>query len=83
VGGALRDRLADLRAASQLTDLLVGSPTVMQGLQGKRVTIGLAGACRLIVEANHLKLPTDPSGSVDWSRVTRIKIVNIEDGRDG
>lgn len=72
----LIERLADLRAAETIFALPVGSPAVT-GSQGERLTISLGNRCTMIWIANHSKLPLSEIGTVDWKRVTRIRLLSI------
>jgi hypothetical protein len=73
----LRRRLADLRAARSVSDLVVGDPRQTTGSKDNlEVEVG-AGA-RLVLCANHSVIPRLESGNVDWSIVSRIKLLRIE-----
>jgi hypothetical protein len=77
VGEAIARRLADLRAAETIRDLVVGAPREV--LSGKRamLCIDLAGESSLLLRANHLKPPRNASGAISWAEVTRLKIMSI------
>ncbi len=72
----LRRRLADMRAAVYAKDLLAGRPRV--GPDGKHMVIDLCDGYRIVFQANHVKNPVKDSNDIDWARVTRIKILRIE-----
>jgi hypothetical protein len=78
---ALKRRLADVRAAHSVGDLVAGSPS-FRGDRGERLQIGLADAHTLILKANHADNPVDEDGRVDWSNVSRVKVMAVE-SRDG
>jgi len=77
VGEAIVRRLADLRAADCIRDLVVGAPREV--LSGKHATlcIDLAGETVLLLRANHLKPARNASGAISWAEVTRLKIMSI------
>jgi hypothetical protein len=76
---ALRRRLADIRAADSLRDLVVGSPTIESG-DDPQVTFALAGTHRLVCRTNHRTPLLDSSGRTDWYRVRRLLVTAIEEG---
>lgn len=78
VATKLRRRLADLRAAATIKDLVVGRPREIEGTSGSAMAIDLHRRSRMVFDANHNSIPTLKSGRVDWSRVTRIKILRID-----
>jgi hypothetical protein len=78
VAEMLKHRLADLRAAKTPKDLLVGHPRV--GDDSGWMVVDLAGDSRIVFKANHVKNPVGKDGELDWSRVSRIKILRIEGG---
>ena len=75
----LKARLADLRAARSVADLLAVDTEPMVD----RVIIDLGEGNRMVFCANHTRNPTDIHGQVDWARVTRIRIVEIGSGQPG
>ena len=77
VAGALRRRLADLRAAATVHDLVAGVSDAVTDEPGIRF-VELGSGYRMIVAANHPKNPETSTGEVDWERVRRVKIIEIE-----
>ncbi len=73
----LKKRLADLRALSQLSDLLAGNPRESSSLPPGEYIIDLCDGFCLIFCSSHPKTPIRPTGSVDWTNVSRIKILGI------
>ena len=69
----LKARLADLRAANSVGDLIAGEPQQV----GEQIVLDLGDDNRMVFRANHTANPTTESGEVDWASVTRIKIVEI------
>jgi plasmid maintenance system killer protein len=82
VAGRLKRRLADLRAAASVVDLIAGRPHVLEGAHNRYFVVGLAGGYRMVFTANHARIPMLSSGVVDWAKVSRIKILRIESVHD-
>jgi len=78
VSEALRRRVADLRAAVSVNDLIAGQP---HELEAARIALNLTDGYRLILASNHAVSPKLESGKMDWSKVTRVKLLRIENGR--
>ncbi len=77
VAEKLRSRLADLRAADTVSALVAGRPREL-GRNGRcTVAVDLYGGFQIIFCANHNEPPILPTGTVDWTRTTRIKIIEI------
>lgn len=76
VAEILRHRLADLRAATSVEDILIGnirhSKTTDQNM-----ILDLRDGYKVVFSANHPKNPLDKVHNIDWSRVNRIKILSI------
>lgn len=73
VAARLIARLADLREAITASELTIGSPQI----QGDRIRYLLADGYSLHVGPNHAKVPQLSDETVDWSKVTRIQILEI------
>lgn len=73
----LKARVADLRAADTVSDLLVGHPTAHRAGSEQYFSITLDKADKLCFQSNHKKSPLLANGAIDWPRVYRIKIVSI------
>ena len=71
----LRKRLSDLRAAQRIKDVFFAESTNDE--QDLIYKINLKNNFRLIFCANHVKNPKK-DGVIDWSKVSRVKILNIE-----
>jgi hypothetical protein len=78
VAQKLRRRLADLRAATSVNDLVAGRPRELEGAPHRNLAVNLSESSRIVFCANHNTIPLLPSGRVDWSRVSRVKILRIE-----
>lgn len=74
--GSLRARLADLEAARNIGELLVGNPrpcsTIANAFQ-----IDLVEDLVLFFESNHPSRNSPMNNHTDWDRVTRIKLTKI------
>jgi hypothetical protein len=82
VADGLRRRLADLRAARTINDLILGNATELAGTRGLQVAVSLRDGYRAIFRANHMKNPVLANGHVDWSAVDRVKLMRIERSND-
>jgi len=74
----LTRRLADLRAATCVKDLVAGRPRELDGARHRHIAVELCNGARIVFCANHNAIPMLESGGVDWSRVSRVKILRIE-----
>ena len=74
----LKRRLADLRAATSVKDLVAGRPREHEGSEHRHIAMDLCEDYRILFCANHHVIPVLESGDVDWSKVSRIKILEIE-----
>ena len=75
VAEVLQNRLADLRAATSLKDILVGEPALLIDSTFK---INLIDWYTIVFTANNRRLSYDSQGNIDWSFITRIKILSID-----
>jgi len=73
----LKHRLADLRAAACVNDLIVGNPRELNRKNFQQYILDLVDGYGLIFCANHNTNPQLSCGKTDWSKVSRIKILNI------
>lgn len=84
-GGApaaqLKRRLADLHAATSISDLVAGATGECK-VNGSEVSISLCDRFKVIISANHNKNPKDGSGRIEWGKVSRVKIERIEESRE-
>ena len=74
----LKSRLADLRAATSVKDLVAGRPRELGGSQDRHFAVDLCEGFSIVFCPNHITVPELDSGKVDWSRVSRLKIWDIE-----
>lgn len=78
VAKKLRERLADIRAASNITELVAGHPREIEGNRLPNYAIDLADGYRMVLCANHNDIPRTKTRRVDWSKVSRVRIHIIE-----
>ena len=76
-GPSLHARLADLRAADSPAELVELGFAKFDEAANDRMVIFLDDFYRLYAVANHKPPPGKP-GKLDWTQVTRVKILSIE-----
>ena len=76
-GPSLHARLADLRAADSPAELVELGFAKFDEAANDRIVIFLDDFYRLYAVANH-KPPPGKLGKLDWTQVTRVKILSIE-----
>lgn len=74
----LKHRLADLRAASSVRDIVAGRPREIDGPPPKPMVVDLCDGRRIVFTANHPNNPLTEAGNLDWRTVSRIRILRIE-----
>jgi hypothetical protein len=77
VAAGIRKRLADLRAAASVADIIVGNVRSHADLQRHCKLLDLSQNAQLVFCSNHPKPPFDALGAVDWTKVTRIIILEV------
>lgn len=80
--GKLGQRLAELRAADNLTQISRVPPPRCHELTGDRkgqLSVDLGHPYRLIFIPANEPVPNRPDGGLDWDRVTEVEIVEIAD----
>lgn len=78
----LRARLDDLDAATRVAELVAGRPHPLRGERAGQFALDLQGGVRLVFEPNHNPIPCREAGGIDWSCVTKIRIIYIGDYHD-
>lgn len=78
----LRTRLADIEAASNVSELIAGRPHPYTGDKSGLFSLDLHGGNRLLFEPLEEPPPTKNDGGIDWSNVESIFIVFIGDPHD-
>ena len=78
VAESLRDRLADLLAVDHIFDLPIGKPTAVQNSVSSGYQITLADQHYLLVGCNPVRPPKAADGSIDWNRVRKLLVIQVE-----
>ena len=80
-GRLLRRRLDDLRAAVSLDQMrrLPGRCHELKGDRAREISLDLDGPYGLIFEVANNPIPLKTDGGLDWTQVTSIKILAVED----
>ncbi len=78
----LHARIKDLTVAERSHELVAGKPKLLSGDRARQLSIRLDGGRRLVVEPDHDPCPCHENGSIDWSAITDILIVDIGDYHD-
>ncbi|MFZ2447498.1 MAG: killer suppression protein [Syntrophobacteraceae bacterium] len=80
-GNLIRRRLDDLKAAVNLRDVgrIYRHCHELKGNRKGQLSLDLDGPYRLIFKAAHDPIPTKADGGLDWTRVTAIEILGVED----
>ena len=73
---AIRRRLADIRAAETSTTFLWDSRRLGDGTG--RMVVNLGNSHRLVFGPNHPGATAAGTVDLDWSKVRRVKVLNIE-----
>lgn len=79
---ALRRQVADLLACGSIEDLQLLGPRLQVGEHTKCLYIDVSGTLRVRLGVNHMRPPMNEHGGIDWSRVTRVKIVELEQSHE-
>lgn len=78
VAHILRIRMADLQAATNISDLLTGNPTKVLNKPYSLYKVDLAENLYLLFGADHIKKPPlDENKDINWAAVTYIQILEI------
>jgi proteic killer suppression protein len=75
----LHIRLADLEAATTVNDLVAGKPHPLRHDRAGQFAVELTGGYRLVFAPGNDPIPRHRNESIDWSRVTIIRIEFIGD----
>jgi proteic killer suppression protein len=77
----ISQRLSTLSAAETLADMrhFPGRCHELTGDRAGQLALDLDGPYRLIFEPHHNPLPRKDDGGLDWTAVTAITIITIED----
>jgi toxin HigB-1 len=78
----LQSRIADLIAVKSVSELTAGRPHPLKGDRAGQFALDLQGGKRLVFESADDPVPQHEDGSIDWGKVTKVKIVFIGDYHD-
>jgi len=78
----LQRRIAELHAATAVTELVAGRPHPLEYDRAGQFAVDLHKGHRLIFKSTRQPAPSKPDGSIDWSKVTEITIIEAEDYHD-
>ena len=82
VAKTLQRRVADLRAAVSIYDLVAGNCRLLDRKSDQFVVIDLCDSSNIVLQANHPKNPLTKEGKPDWNVVRRVKIIQIGSNND-
>lgn len=74
----LKHRLADLRAAISAKDVVVGRARLFNNSGSEYMALELTDGYQLVLAPNHPNNPMTAENRVDWTKVTRVKLLRIE-----
>lgn len=74
----LRRRIADVRAATKITDILLGNPSVFTFNGEQRFQLELEHFGVLSFEPNHIRNLSEQGETIEWDTVSRLKLVDVE-----
>lgn len=75
----LQNRIADLQSANDVMELPAGKPHPLKLNRKGQYAIELSDGKRLIFIPANNPTPMTDDENIDWSRVTKIKIIDISD----
>ena len=73
----LKARLEDIQAAANAVELTVGNPHIVNSGTQQHMVVNLDEGYSIEFSANHISNPVTPSGTMNWSKVRRVKILTI------
>lgn len=77
IADLLKHRLADLRASACVKELIAGNPRELATTENEQFIVDLGDRYSIVFTANHRDKPLLKSGKIDWSEVSRIKILKV------
>lgn len=78
----IRQRMIQLQAAENLETLRTLPQVRAHELAANRagqISLDIKQPYRLLITPDHEKLPLKEDGGLDWTRVTKVKILKVED----
>lgn len=78
VAAALKHRIADIQAADSMQEVLAGKPRkgTYNGEECYVIDLGMSHQLTLVSAHAEPRLTAD--GSLDWSRIRRVKVVSLK-----
>lgn len=73
----LKRRLADLCASTSLMELPLGPPQIINVEGQQYMSVNLGGEYQMVFCSNHPRPPLTATGELDWTQVSRIRILQI------
>lgn len=77
VAKKLQSRLADIIAAKNTEEIVVGNPREIFEDDYCSIRIDLCDGYFLVFCSNHIQRPCMENGNINWSKVSRVKILRI------
>ena len=84
-GYLIAQRLDQIRAAENLEDLAKLPQLRVHELKGNRkgqISLDVKHPYRLLIVPDHRETPLKEDGGLDWLKITRIKVLGVEDTHD-
>ncbi len=78
----LQTRFADMCAAQYVSELIAGDPHPLKGERKGQFAVSLMDGKRLVFEPAHNPIPLKEDSGIDWSKVSRVRIMEILDYHD-
>jgi toxin HigB-1 len=78
----LQTRLTELFNAKCVSELIAGAPHPLKGNRSGQFAVSLHGGDRLVFRPAQKPLPVHLDGSIDWSEVTAVLILEVGDYHD-
>jgi proteic killer suppression protein len=78
----LHARLTELFNANSVAELIVGAPHPLKGNRQGDFAVSLHGGDRLVFQADNKPVPVRSDGSIDWSAVTEVIIIEVGNYHD-
>ncbi|MEO5376803.1 MAG: hypothetical protein H7832_03310 [Magnetococcus sp. DMHC-6] len=75
----LQTRIAEIKAASRVTELIAGDPHPLKGNRLGQFSLSFSESERVVFKPNQDPIPRHEDSSIDWSQVINIIIVFIGD----
>lgn len=77
VADILRRRLADLRAATNIDDIVLGNPSIVTFGNDQRYILEMDKYGTLCFEPNNVRNFATEGGAIEWAIVSRLQLVDM------